>query len=110
MQQPYPPVLVGGDGPNTLKRVVRYGDGWIPNGGRARVDFRDRIAELNQLAAEAGRGRLPVTIFGSPTDLEVIENHIEAGVDRIVLSLPSQPADRVLPLLERHAQLAQRYP
>lgn len=109
VQKPYPPVLVGGDGPNTLKRVVRYGDGWIPIGGRTRTDFSDRIAELNQLAAEAGRGPIPVTIFGSPMDPDVIEKHIAVGVDRIVFQLPSKPADTILPLLERQAQLAQQF-
>ena len=25
------PVLIGGEGPSVLQRVVEYGDGWIPN-------------------------------------------------------------------------------
>ena len=31
LQEPHPPVLVGGNGPNVLKRVVAFGDGWFPN-------------------------------------------------------------------------------
>ena len=30
VQQPYPPILVAGAGPNILKRVVTLGDGWMP--------------------------------------------------------------------------------
>ena len=30
MQQPYPPILVAGAGPNILNRVVGQGDGWMP--------------------------------------------------------------------------------
>ena len=41
VQKPHPPILVGGDGENTLKRVVSYGDGWMPVGRRA--DFKSRI-------------------------------------------------------------------
>jgi probable F420-dependent oxidoreductase len=78
VQQPHPPILVGGDAPNTLKRVVRYGDGWMPLGRGA--DFKSRIDELNQLAAEAGRGNIPVTIFGAPAKPDVIEQYAAAGV------------------------------
>jgi probable F420-dependent oxidoreductase len=30
-QQPYPKVLVGGEGPTVLDRVLAFGDGWMPN-------------------------------------------------------------------------------
>jgi probable F420-dependent oxidoreductase len=107
VQKPHPPVIVGGDGPKTLQRVVRYGDGWIPLGRRA--DFKSRIAELNRMAAEAGRGPIPVTIFGAAPKPEVIENYIEAGVERVLFNLPPAPASEVLPLLDGHAELAKRF-
>src|SRR5207302_6113165 len=30
-QRPHPPVLVGGNAPRVLDRVVKYGDHWMPN-------------------------------------------------------------------------------
>src|SRR5439155_20211323 len=60
VQQPHPPILLGGQGPRTFQRVVEYGDGWIPN----RIPFGQmaaKIAELNDMAAAAGRGPMPVT-------------------------------------------------
>ena len=30
-QKPHPPILLGGNAPNVLQRVVRWGDGWLPN-------------------------------------------------------------------------------
>src|ERR671926_385947 len=36
VQQPHPPVLVGGGGEKVHDRVLAYGDGWIPN--RVRED------------------------------------------------------------------------
>ena len=35
-QRPHPPVLVGGDGPGVLDRVLAFGDGWLPNYHRRR--------------------------------------------------------------------------
>jgi probable F420-dependent oxidoreductase len=31
LQRPHPPVLVGGNGPRVLDRVLAFGDEWIPN-------------------------------------------------------------------------------
>jgi probable F420-dependent oxidoreductase len=107
IQKPHPPILVGGDAPNTLKRVVRYGDGWMPVGRRA--DFKSRIDELNQLAAAAGRGTIPVTIFGAPAKPDVIEQYAEAGASSVIFNLPSASADEVLPLLEQQAEVASRF-
>ncbi len=50
-----------------------------------------------------------MTIFGSPADPEVIENHIAVGVDRIVFQLPSESAETVLPMLESRAELALQF-
>ena len=107
VQKPHPPVIIGGDGANTLQRVVRYGDGWMPIGRRA--DFKARIDELNRLSAEAGRADIPVTIFGAAPKPEVIDAYAEAGVERLLFHLPPAPRDEVLPLLEQRAELARRH-
>ena len=107
IQKPHPPVIIGGDGANTLQRVVRYGDGWMPIGRRA--DFKARIDELNRLSAEAGRADIPVTIFGAAPKPEVIDAYAEAGVERLLFHLPPAPRDEVLPLLEQRAELARQH-
>ena len=109
VQDPHPPVIIGGDGPTTLKRVARYGDGWMPIDGRNREDFAPAIAELNELAAEAGRGPMTVSLFGVGSDPARIEKHARAGVDRIVFLVPPAPADVVLPTLEKRARLAEQF-
>ena len=30
VQEPYPPILIGGNAPNVLQRVARHADGWMP--------------------------------------------------------------------------------
>jgi probable F420-dependent oxidoreductase len=88
VQQPYPPVLVGGNGPKVLERVVAFGDEWMPN----RVTgLTDRVAELNRLAAEAGRDPIPVTLSGARPDPELIERGKQVGVHRC--SFYIDPAD-----------------
>ena len=107
VQKPHPPVIIGGDGANTLQRVVRYGDGWMPIGRR--TDFKARIDELNRLTAEAGRADIPVTIFGAAPKPEVIDAYTEAGVERLLFHLPPAPGDEVLPLLEQRAELVRQH-
>jgi probable F420-dependent oxidoreductase len=107
IQKPHPPILVGGDGLHTLQRVVRYGDGWMPVGRRG--DFKPRIAELNRLAVEAGREPIPVTIFGAPPRPEVVQQYVEAGVERVVFNLPPALAGEVLPGLKRCTEVAAQF-
>ena len=54
LQDPHPPVLVGGNGPNVLKRVVAFGDAWFPN--RIPPGRRDDRADRGAAAARV-RGR-----------------------------------------------------
>ena len=62
VQKPHPPIYVGGDGAHTLKRVIEYGDGWMPIPGRG-ADIGNRMKELQAMAADAGRGPIPVTVL-----------------------------------------------
>jgi probable F420-dependent oxidoreductase len=88
VQQPHPPVLVGGNGPKVLERVVAFGDEWMPN----RVTgLTERIDELGRLAAEAGRDPIPVTLSGARPDPELIERGEQVGVRRC--SFYITPAD-----------------
>jgi probable F420-dependent oxidoreductase len=104
VQEPHPPVLVGGLGEKVIDRVLEYGDEWMPN--RAEPDdLAPRIAELRE---RAGR-HVPVSYYAAPPEDEFIERLAKAGVDRALLDVPSEGADTVLPLVERYAELAARH-
>jgi probable F420-dependent oxidoreductase len=90
VQRPHPPVLVGGNGPKVLERVVSFGDEWMPN---LASGLRERIAELQRLAEEAGRDPIPVTLSGAKPDRELIERGEEAGVHRCAFYIPTAPRD-----------------
>ncbi len=106
VQKPHPPILVGGSGPRTLQRVVEYGDGWMPIAGRGPLPLSEKVAELNQLAAEAGRGPIEVTAFSGRPEPAALESYQAAGAARCVFGLPAGGADQVLPILDRLAALA----
>ena len=105
-QRPHPPVLVGGDGPRTLERVVEYGDGWMPIGGRGGAGLAARIQELQRMAKAAGRGPIPVSIFGVPPSKEAIEAFAAMGVERVLFGLRPEPAEKAIPALKRYAEAA----
>ena len=48
--------------------MLRYGDAWAPQ--HRHGNAAERIPELRRRAEEAGRGHIPVTIFGVPADAE----------------------------------------
>lgn len=105
VQQPHPPVLVGGDGPGVLKRVLEYGDGWFPLHGRSEGPFAERMDELRALASDAGRDEIPVTIFAGPGEHRAVEEYQRAGVSRYVFGVPPAGPEQVLPMLDRLAEL-----
>jgi probable F420-dependent oxidoreductase len=108
VQKPHPPIYVGGGGPHTFQRVVEYGDAWLPILARVEGNIKDRIDELNRMAAEKGRGPIPVTAFGARPDAATIEEYEAAGIERCLLWLPAAPADEVMPVLERYAELVNK--
>ena len=88
VQQPHPPILVGGNAERVLDRVVAFGDEWMPN----RVTgLTERIARLQELARAAGRDPIPVTLNAARPDPELIERGEKVGVHRCVFYI--QPAD-----------------
>jgi probable F420-dependent oxidoreductase len=107
VQQPHPPVIVGGNGPGVRDRVLEYGDGWMPNASRGRV--REGIDELARRASEQGRESIPVSIFGPRPEAQTLDDYLAMGVERCVFAVPPAPADEVLPLLDRFADLAAKF-
>ncbi len=104
VQKPHPPVILGGSGPKILERVVRYGDGWMPNRGAV----IERIPELQSLAKAAGRSPIPVTVYPR-ANAEEIERHAEAGADRCIYWVPPDGRAAALRKLEELARLVQPY-
>ena len=107
--KPHPPILIGGDGPHTLKRVVDYGDEWMPIMGRTGNVLAERIKELQGLAKEAGRGPIPVSVFAAPPKADMIEQLEKSGVTRCVFVLPPVESVEALSRLGRYGDVVKAY-
>jgi probable F420-dependent oxidoreductase len=107
VQQPYPPILIGGGwGPRLLGAVVRHADGWMPVSGRASIQSR-----MDLLHAEARRqGRDPsslsITIADANPDLDSMRSLASEGVERVLLSIPVLDRDETMRMLDAHGALA----
>ena len=106
VQKPHPPIVVGGAFPYSARRAIRYGDGWMPQvTSSATTPLTDLIPRFRQMAAEAGRdpASLGISIGGLGPDIDLIKRYAELGVERVSVSLLSEQADTILPILDQWA-------
>jgi probable F420-dependent oxidoreductase len=103
-QQPHPPVLLGGESSRTLQRVVDYCEGWFPRSRHPELVTKGMM-ELKEHAAKAGRDMqtISVSVFGAPGDQKLLDTYRDVGVTRVILRLPSERHDAILPLLDQYA-------
>jgi probable F420-dependent oxidoreductase len=109
VQKPHPPIHVGGGFPGGARRAVRYGNGWIPIGGRT-DDLDEAIPAFRRMAQDAGRdpSELEVSIYGVAPTEKAIERYQKAGADRVVFGLPPVARDEILPILETCSAACER--
>ncbi|MGH7154187.1 MAG: LLM class F420-dependent oxidoreductase [Acetobacteraceae bacterium] len=103
VQKPHPPVLVGGSFPYSARRAIRYGDGWLPHAsGDTYAEIADLIPRFRQMASEAGRDpdSIQITAWCPKQDRDLMKRYEDLGVSRVVFAVPSEPADKVLPVLD----------
>jgi probable F420-dependent oxidoreductase len=99
-----PPVLLGSQSPKTFDRVAEYCDGWMPI-NFPRYDLNAGLKALAEAAKKAGRGKLPVSMFGVGPNEEQVKKFLDLGLDRLIFALPSATRDTVLPLLDKYAEM-----
>jgi probable F420-dependent oxidoreductase len=90
VQDPHPPVWVGGNGPTVEDRVLAFGDGWMPNV----VDDDELLRRFDALRARADR-EIRLAINASPRRPERLERYANAGVERAIFYLPSSGRDEI---------------
>ena len=105
VQRPHPPVLLGGMAERVFKRVVEWGDGWIPNRVTP-AEVREGRTRLDELAQEAGRdpSSIEITISGQPPDAGLIEEYGDAGADRVIVRLSDVDGEQSLDEIDRIAK------
>lgn len=95
-QRPHPPILVGGNGPTVLDRVLRFGDAWFPNYMPGGEGIFDRAEELRARAERP----IDFMVMGAPARPAELERLAAAGCRRVVRWVPSAGRDVVEGALE----------
>jgi probable F420-dependent oxidoreductase len=87
MQQPWPPILIGGESGAALRRAARAGDGWI---GMSHTfeSAAGQIARLRELHSEYGRdaASFQICLGGPVTGPDDVRRWEEIGVTRLIVS------------------------
>ncbi len=105
MQQPHPPIFLGGTAPQVFRRIVAYGNGWMPTRSTPELIQHGR-AVLSELATEAGRDPQSITVLAylAPTDRTVLAELVDAGANGAVVRLDGASEAEALRGLEQIAQ------
>jgi hypothetical protein len=72
----------------------------MPHPDRGEQPLKDRIDDFWRMCEARGRGRLPITLYGTRPDRRLLDEYQAAGVSRCVFRLPSAAIDSVLPVLD----------
>ena len=105
VQLPHPPIFLGGSAQQVFKRIVEYGNGWMPTRSTPEIIKQGR-AVLNELAVEAGRDpkSIEVMAYIAPADRAKLQALAEAGADAAVMLLAQESEAAALAELEQLTQ------
>lgn len=104
VHKPHPPIYLGGMARNVFRRIIAWGDGWIPN----RVtpdDVKKGRAILNEMAVKAHRNpsKIDISVFGQAADPNLLDAFRAAGADRVTLRIDTASEADTLRQLEEYA-------
>ena len=102
VQQPHPPIYLGGESAAALRRLATYGDARLP---RAHTT-PEEIVRVRKWLAEQGRDGVPFTVFAANTDERRLAGYVDAGVDEITLMLDTLPEAETLRALDELTAVA----
>jgi probable F420-dependent oxidoreductase len=87
LQQPWPPILIGGESGAALRRAARAGDGWIGM-GHTFESAAGQIARLRELRGEYDRdvASFQICLGGPVTSVDDVRRWEELGVTRLIVS------------------------
>ncbi|HEX6311550.1 MAG TPA: LLM class F420-dependent oxidoreductase [Acidimicrobiia bacterium] len=87
VQQPHPPIHVGGESEAALRRVAQLGQGWYTF-NRPPEDLAGPLRRLDELLDEHGRTRADITLsvapYLQPIVPGMVDGYREHGVDRVI--------------------------
>jgi probable F420-dependent oxidoreductase len=93
VQQPWPPMHIGGDSLTAMRRAAQLGDGWIPM-QQTLETLPGNLARLARMRADAGRtGPFQVTVGAQVSTVDDARRYEDAGATRLLVSPYANPRE-----------------
>ena len=107
-QKPHPPIYMGGSSQYVFKRIVEWGDGWMPVLSPVEEIQRGR-ASLNEMAQKVGRDPKAISVlafgragkFRTRDEIKALE---KAGADHVTIWLTQSETKNAVAELEQLAR------
>lgn len=108
VQQPHPPIHVGGESDGAMRRVARHGQGWF-GFNRLPEQVPEALERLDRALEAEGRSRDDIEIsvcpYFNPVDADAMKRYADLGVDRVILVAFGFDRDGLLKSVEDAAPL-----
>jgi probable F420-dependent oxidoreductase len=103
LQEPHPPVHIGGESDAAIGRAARIGQGWH-SFGRLPADVPPALARLEAELEKAGRSRAGFQVTVCPymhaLTLEMVDRYADTGIDQLSVMLVAFTPGDVAPQLD----------
>jgi probable F420-dependent oxidoreductase len=90
VQQPHPPIIVGGQSASAYRRTIQHANGWygfaldLEQTARALAALRDAAGQ-HERPRHLGELEITITPPGGPVDLQTARRYAELGVHRLAI-------------------------
>lgn len=107
LQQPHPPIYLGGNGPLTMRHAAEWADGWYPTGPMGDPTLRRAAPAFRQMVSDQGRDPALVELAIAPASVDerTLEAYHEHGVDVCNVAVMGQGRDGLLRALDDLARV-----
>jgi len=105
VQQPHPPIYIGGDSDATVKRVIRHEAGWISNPLPVE-HLSKRIGQIREGPPATTSHWRSSALPSDPDYWRAVE---DLGFGQVALLLPTKSLDESVRLLDEYAALVAQY-
>jgi probable F420-dependent oxidoreductase len=104
VQQPHPPIFVGGHSPAALRRLAALGDGWYGY-DLAPDAVEGHLATIDRLLADGGRDRSDIKVHVAPGRVKINPDVVAAyeglGVEQLIVPVFARSIDGLDRQIER---------
>jgi probable F420-dependent oxidoreductase len=110
VQQPHPPIHVGGESDGAMRRAARLGQGWF-GFNRLPDQVPEALERLDTALAAEGRSRSDIEVsvcpYFNPVDADAIKRYADLGVDRVIVVVFAFDRDGLLRAADEAAALVE---